>query len=341
MLDPHIDLPQPSEAARAKACSLLLKALGQSKVLTAGESCEKYALDKSDVSGRVPDAVVLAETADDVVAALTAAQQAEVPMISMASSTKIAEPVEERKWVFKVTWNDSLTMESTAKYLGEHGLKKVGWLSISTAFGEDGREAFVAVAPNYGVTLVAQEKMNPGDTDMTAQLAKIKGLNPDALIIYSIVPELSIATKNARDLGFDIPVIAEGGATHPKFIELAGGAEVVEGVLSFGGKYSYVDQLADSDPQKAEINRYNEAFRQEIGEEPDHFGAHAWDAWHAALQAIEKAGPDRAAIRDALEETDFVGCSGIFKMSPTDHAGMAVESIASGYIHDGNFVLHK
>ena len=57
------------------------------------------------------------------------------------------------------------------------------------------------------------------------------------------------------------------------------------------------------------------------------------------LLAIEKAGADHAAIRGALEETDFVGCSGIFRMSPTDHAGMALESITGGQLVDGQWTI--
>jgi branched-chain amino acid transport system substrate-binding protein len=277
-------------------------------------------------------------TSGESLAILDTVQRSEIPMVSLATNAGIVEPVEERKWVFKVTWNDSLILGKMAKYFSETGVETTGFLNISNAYGETGREAFEAQAPAYGLRIVAWEKLNPGDTDMTAQLTKIKGLDPDALVIYSIVPELAIAAKNAYDLGFDVPVVCMGGSTHPSFIELAG-KDAAEGVLNFGGKYSFADQLPDSDPQKAEINRYKEQFRKEYGEEPDHFGGHAWDAWKAAVYAIEKAGGDRAAIRDALEQTDFVGVSGIYRMSPTDHAGMALESIVPGQLVNGEWVL--
>jgi branched-chain amino acid transport system substrate-binding protein len=277
-------------------------------------------------------------TSGESLAIVDTVQRDEVPMISMASSKMISEPVEERKWVFKVTWNDTLTVGKMCEWLKAHGVNSIGWLSVSNGFGDSGLSEFERLASQHGLEVTAIEKMMPGDTDMTAQLTKIKGTNPDSLVIYATNPELAIATKNAYDLGFDIPIVAEGGASHPMFIELAT-KEAVEGVLSFGGKYSFSDQLPDTDPQKAVINRYKEVFYQEFEVEPDHFGAHAWDAWHAAVQAIEKAGGDRAAIRDALEETDFVGTSGIFKMSPTDHAGMALESIAGGRIVDGVYTL--
>ena len=87
MIESHVRLPEPSAAAREKACSLLLKALGQSTVLTRTESCERYALDESEVKGRAPDAVVLAESADDIRAALAAARKAGVPITPRGGGT--------------------------------------------------------------------------------------------------------------------------------------------------------------------------------------------------------------------------------------------------------------
>jgi glycolate oxidase len=83
----RLDVPRPSPAASDKAKRLLERALGPSKVVTARDSCEAYANDESEADGVVPDAVVLAETADDVLAALGAARDAEVPITPRAAGT--------------------------------------------------------------------------------------------------------------------------------------------------------------------------------------------------------------------------------------------------------------
>ena len=87
MLDPHASLPDPSDSARQKACSLLTRRLGPSKVLIREEACERYAADESEAEGRVPDAVVLAETADDISVALAVATEAGVPITPRAGGT--------------------------------------------------------------------------------------------------------------------------------------------------------------------------------------------------------------------------------------------------------------
>jgi glycolate oxidase len=82
-----LDLPRPSASACDKARRLLEQALGPSKVITSREGCETYARDDSEAEASVPDAVVLAESADDILAALRAAREAEVPITPRSGGT--------------------------------------------------------------------------------------------------------------------------------------------------------------------------------------------------------------------------------------------------------------
>jgi branched-chain amino acid transport system substrate-binding protein len=277
-------------------------------------------------------------TSGESLAVLDTVQKAEVPMISMASSKMIVQPVEERKWIFKVGPNDSLTVQSALEWLTEDGHNKVAWLSINNAYGDSGRMELEALAPQYGVEIVASERMDVGDTDMTAQLTKIRGTDAQSLIIYSILPEVAIGTKNQYDLGMDLPVYTMGGADHPKFIELAG-PQAAEGARNMAAKLQYVDQLPDDDLQKPVLSTYNEQYEAAFGTRTDMFGGHAYDALKIALQVLEKVGPDRAAIRDELESTSFAGCSGIFNWSEADHAGMVPESMVRIEVIDGQWQM--
>ena len=87
MHDSRPEIPEPSAAAREKALVLLGRRLGASKVLTGPESCERFVRDESEAEGRMPDAVVLAETADDIIKALEVAREAEVPITPRAGGS--------------------------------------------------------------------------------------------------------------------------------------------------------------------------------------------------------------------------------------------------------------
>jgi glycolate oxidase len=81
------DVPRPSVSAREKACLLLERALGPSKVITAGDARDAYTRDESEAEGVTPDAVVLAETPEDILAALRVAREAGVPITPRAGGT--------------------------------------------------------------------------------------------------------------------------------------------------------------------------------------------------------------------------------------------------------------
>ncbi|MFC2037056.1 ABC transporter substrate-binding protein [Chloroflexota bacterium] len=277
-------------------------------------------------------------TSGESLAIVDTVEKAQVPMISMASSKQIVQPVEERNWVFKVGPNDSLTVQGVLDWLKSQDLTKVAWLSINNAYGDSGKVEFEDLAPALGIEIVASERMDAGDTDMTAQLTKIRGTDAEALIIYSILPELAIAVKNQYDLGMELPLYAVGGAAHPKFVELAG-PEAAAGARNVAGKLQFVEQLPDGDPQKPVIKQYTEQYQATFDTGADQFGGHAYDALKIAVRAMEKAGPERAALRDELEHMDFAGCSGLFEWSATDHAGMAVESLVRIAVVDGKWQM--
>lgn len=87
MLLSRPDVPRPSVAARDNARLLLERALGPSKVLTEHDACERFVRDESEAVGVVPDAVVLAESVDDILAALRVAREAEVPITPRSGGT--------------------------------------------------------------------------------------------------------------------------------------------------------------------------------------------------------------------------------------------------------------
>ncbi len=81
------DVPRPSASACEKARLLLERALGPSKVLTEPEACERFVRDESEAIGVVPEVVVLAESAEDILTALRVAREAEVPITPRSGGT--------------------------------------------------------------------------------------------------------------------------------------------------------------------------------------------------------------------------------------------------------------
>lgn len=265
-------------------------------------------------------------------------QKANVPMISMAASAKIVEPVKDRYWVFKTAQSDIVVANKIAKYLAAKGIKDVAFLSMNNAFGDSGRVNFEKAAPANGLNIVLAEKFEATDKDMTSQLAKVKASKAQATVVWAIPPSAAIITKNFRDLGLDMPLIQTHGIGNKAFLDLAGDA--ANGVIAPMGKLVVAEQLPDSDPQKAALLAYISSYEKKFNARPSTFGGHAHDAFNLAAKAIGEAGPDRQKIRDALEQTTgFVGISGVFNLSAQDHNGLGEDSMVMVEIKDGQWKL--
>ena len=283
-------------------------------------------------------AIIGPSTSGTTMSIVPFATENKIPLISSAASVKIVEPVKDRQWIFKTPQSDTLVAGKIFEYLKTKGLTKVAFLNMNNAYGESGRVEFTKGAPANGITVIAQEKFEAGDKDMTAQLTRIKGLNPEAVVIWAIPPSASIVTKNYRQLAIKAPLIHSHGVGNEKFLELAGND--ANGVILPIGKLLASDALPDSDPQKQVITDYINDYKSAYNKTPDSFGGYAWDGLMMVVKAIEKAGADSAKIRDELENLDnFAGISGTFSMSPADHNGLNQEDLVLVEVADGKWKL--
>jgi branched-chain amino acid transport system substrate-binding protein len=275
-------------------------------------------------------------------------QAAKVPMVSMAASVKIVEPVKDSHWVFKTPQSDNLIAGVLVDYLVGKKISRVAWMNVDNAFGDSGRLEFDWLAKQAGIAIVANERFGDKDVDMTTQLTKVKGSDAQALVVWAIPPAASVVTKNANELGLKIPLFQSHGVGNKRFLDLAGPA--ANGVRFPAGKLLKAEELPDSDVQKKTLVTYARAFEAKYGPR-NTFGGHGWDAIWLAYKATEAAAartnPDdlpsfRAAIRDELEKIkEFVGISGIFNMSIRDHNGLDKRAVTMYEIVNGQWQLAK
>ena len=157
-------------------------------------------------------------------------------------------------YVFKSPQRSSTAIKKLYGYLKEKKLTKVALLTASDPFGKDGVVVAEEAAPDFGITLVAEESFGPKDTDMTPQLTKIKNAAPQAIIVWTIGPAGAIVAKNKAQLGITIPLFQCHGQPGPEYIQLAGKA--AEGDRMPATKLMAVGQLPDTDPQKPVIQQF-------------------------------------------------------------------------------------
>ncbi len=270
------------------------------------------------------------------------AEKYKTPLISCAASYKIvwdSDKEQVRKWVFKTPQTDTMAAEAIYNSLRKKGISKIAVISGTSGFGASGRSELLRLASTYGMTIVADEKYGPKDTDMTAQLTKIKGLAPQAIVNWSVGPTQVVVLRNWIDLGMaNITFYQSHGFGSRKNIELAAGA--AEGVFCPLGAVNVAELLPADHPQKAVTMQYMQDYQAKYNEALSSFGGHAWDAIYLLADALKAVGCDKAAIRDHLEKTKgFVGQHGVFNYSPDDHIGLDKTSFQMVVVKNGDWAL--
>ena len=271
------------------------------------------------------------------------AEKYETPLISCAASYKIVhddKTGKPYKWVFKTPQTDTMAVEAIYTHLQKTGINKIAIMSVTSGFGASGRDELIRLAPEYKINIVADEKYGPKDTDMTAQLTKIKGTSPQAIVNWSVGPTQVTVLRNWRDLGMTgIPFYQSHGFGSRKNIELAAGA--AEGVFTPLGACNVAELLPEGHQQKAVTMQYKKDYEEKCNEPLSSFGGHAWDALRMVEAALKAVGCDKAKIRNYLENNikGFVGQHGIFTYSPDNHNGLTKDAFNMVVVKNGDWAL--
>ena len=270
-------------------------------------------------------AIIGPSTSGETMAIIPMMEKAGVPLVSMAGAVAIINPV--KKNIFKIVATDRMACQRIMQDLKERKLTNLALISGSGGFGKSMRKQCKEVAPDYGIKIVADETYGKKDTDMTAQLLKIKNTaGVQAVLNPGFGQGPAIVTKNYAQLKLAAPLYQSHGVASKKYIEIAGAA--AEGVRLVSPPVVVADKLDDSHPVKQTALTYKNEYEKATGSQVSSFGGHAYDALYVITNAIKAAGSaDPKKIRDEIEKTqNFAGVDGVVTMSPTDHLGLDTKS---------------
>jgi branched-chain amino acid transport system substrate-binding protein len=211
---------------------------------------------------------------------------------------------------------------ATVRFFREKGWTKIAMLSTTDASGQDGDHDLadaLTFPENKGMQLVASEHYNPGDVSATAQVSKIKGTNPQALIVWAPGTPFGTALHAISEVGLDVPI----SSTSANMVN-----EQLKGYAAFAPKYmvfpglGYAIGMAQNDKVKAAQATYMGALKAAGLDNSVQRGL-TWDALLITINALRSAGPDASpdAIRSYIEGIkDFPGITGVYDFSDTGTA---------------------
>jgi len=272
-----------------------------------------------------------------VMAILPIVQKAEIPLIACSGSSPPVEPI--RKWVFKTPYTDRKATERYLMDMKKRGITKLAILSVSNALGDSVSKHFNEQAPEMGIKIVAHERHEQKDTDMSVQLTKIRATDAQAIVGAVVGPPAAIISKNHQQLGMKIPIYLWYGVGDQTFLDMAGDA--ANGVRVAASKYIAPEQLPDSDPLKSYILSVKEKSEKKYGTKTSnmHVGG-ARDALSIIVQAIRQGGKDPASIRDQIVKVrNLKGIWGVYNITEDDHVGLDPRDLIMVEVKNKKWVL--
>lgn len=257
------------------------------------------------------------------------ALKAELPVINSADTdpTFVETNI---PWVFRHIADDRQMCYLLAHFAFEQlGIQKVATLRAINRYGRVNTDEFRDAATRLGYPYQYEFAYQEGDTTFTAQLEQIKATGADAVFTYGNALESALIVKEMRQMGMDQWVLGSDRMVTPEFFEIAGPdpGRVVAG-------YPY-DPTRD-DPA---FLQFQVDFRERFGEEPETYAAHAYDSMNILLLAIEKAGLNRALIRDELAAMKTY--DGAVGRQQLDHVNAHRGPVALAIVRKGGWTFYS
>jgi branched-chain amino acid transport system substrate-binding protein len=210
------------------------------------------------------------------------------------------------------------------------GVKTVGYIGFSDAWGDLVFDALNKAAAPAGIKVLTNERYARADQSVTGQVLKIVAARPDAVLTGTsgtpgALPYLALAER-----GYKGPIYGTHALINPDFIRVGGAS--VEGLLAPTGPVIVAEQLPASNPIRKVSMDFRAAYEKVHGAAPtDAFSAYSFDAWLIALDAAQRAIATkvepgtpafRVALRDAITSTkELVGTHSVYNFKPDSRYG--------------------
>ena len=287
--------------------------------------------------------VIIGSTITPVAAAM-APVAAEAKTVQLAASPV---GVPDDSWTFRLPQGNDVMMHPIMQHMKKNGVKTVGFIGYTDAYGELWLKALNAAAAEGGYKVVAVERFGRTDTSVTPQALKLVSANPDAILVVATGSGAAMPELNILERGYKGKIYQTHAAATPDLMRIGGKA--VDGTFVVSGPAVTAEQLPDNHPSKKAAIDFVTKYEGAVGPGTrNQFAAHAYDSQlvleYAIPYALKKAKPGtpefRAAIKEALETKGrTIFSHGVMNWTPQDHWGYTKETGILLKVVDGKFVV--
>jgi branched-chain amino acid transport system substrate-binding protein len=282
------------------------------------------------------------------VAAAMTPVAAEAKTVQLAGSP-VGVPPGQDGWLFRLPQGNDVMAHAVVEHMKKQGVKTVGFLGYTDAYGEQWLKAFTPEAEKAGIKVIAAERFARTDTSVTPQALKLTAANPDAMLIVASGSGAAMPHKAIVERNFKGKIYQTHAAATMDLMRIGG--KDVEGSYVVSGPAMVGAQLADSHPSKKVAIDFLTSYEKVYGAgSANQFAGHSYDAKTVLEKvipvAVKKAKPGtpefRAALKDAMEGMGrTVFAHGVMNWTKDDHWGYTKETGVMLKVSGGKFVVEQ
>ena len=274
------------------------------------------------------DLLIGTATAPSTIAMMAVATELKVPMIAVSPIIGLPDPADQ--WGVCVPQPASLLVKVVADRMKRDGMKNIGYIGFSDAWGDLVYNGAKAVEADDGIKVLTNERYARVDTSVTGQILKVLATRPDAVLDGGSGTQGALPLLALADRGFKGKTYGTVALVNPDFVRVGGKA--ADGIQVSAGPVIVAEQLPDSHFAKKLALEFRAAY-QKANNLPstDGFSAYSFDGWkiftEAAARALKTAKPGTAefhkALRDEILNTkEMPGVHAIYNFKPGAYHGV-------------------
>ncbi len=215
-------------------------------------------------------------------------------------------------------------MAVAARYFRERGWHKIATIFATDSGGQTSEKALqgaLNLPENKSLQVVSAQHFAPGDASVAAQMAVIKGANPDIIVAWATGGAAGTLFRGEKDLGIDLPTLSSPGNLTGAFLKQY--AAVLPPNLIFAAVPYYGGDADDAATKKAVAEMASAL--SSSGAQPDMITISAWDPGLLLVTALRELGPNANAtqLRDYfLKLKGWTGTNGPYDFTSDPQRGV-------------------
>ncbi|WP_353900585.1 ABC transporter substrate-binding protein [Micromonospora harpali] len=286
-------------------------------------------------------AIIMGGCNECAVGAARTINEKKIPTIALASSSAVATPVADRRYLFKLAPNAADSAAALTTELRRRGIRKVTVLNSDDSYGREGLDVLRREFDKTNIKLLSDQSVKTTDTDVSQQVATLAAREPEAMVVWTPPEQAMLAAGAAQTAGFTGSLFFDASAAGELFLGAA--SRSAERATLIFTQTMVIDDVIATTPAKAARRQWFQDYTARFGGY-NGFSSFAADAVQLIADAELRAGgaPGKAGrdgLRNVLETSQMDGLSGPIRMTPDNHSGLMPQALTTLVARGGRWRL--